>query len=205
MTEVPEEKKETDVVPVQNSERDEGAEEKHQLSDPPSSFAPVLALQFQENSLGIFAKETEEGIFKWMLGFAIVAVFVNGKPIDRLAILTWPVRIPFVMLHVNAFIKDLTEPNGNRFQNAEKTIEQRGTKIRIMNEVVRDAVDVPGDADRVDETEEQHDPKRSARKKEEHPEEIGAMQKRSTDWNNIPAGVGEYFGIGFQPLGGDIV
>ncbi len=205
VTEVPKEEKKTDVVPVQNSEGYERAEEKDELGDTPKSFSPVLAFQLQENGLGILAKETEESVLKWVLGLTIMTVFVNGKPIDRLAFVIRPVRITFVMLHVNTFIKDLTKADGDRFEYAEETIEQRRTKIRIMNEVVRDAVDVPRDANRVDETEEEHDPKRRARKQEEHPEEIGAVQKRSADWDYIPAGVGKNFGIGFQSLSRDIV
>ncbi len=205
VTEVPKEEKKTDVVPVENSEGYERAEEKDELDDTPKSFSPVLAFQLQENRLRIFTKETKESVLKRVFRFAIVAVFVNGKPIDRLAIIIRPVRIAFVMLHVNAFIKDLTETDGDRFENAEETIKQRRTKIRIMNEVVRDAVDVPRDANRVNETEEEHDPKRRARKKEEHPEEIGAVQKRSAHWDYIPAGVGKNFGIGFQSLSRDIV
>ncbi len=74
-----------------------------------------------------------------------------------------------------------------------------------MNEVVRDAVDVPRDANRVDETEQQHDPKRRVREKEEHPEEIGAVQEGRADGDYIPASVGENFRVGFQSLSRDIV
>ena len=56
-----------------------------------------------------------------------------------------------------------------------------------MNEIVRDAVDVPGNADRVDETENEHDPKRNARKKIKHAEEVGAVTKGGRDWDRVPA------------------
>ena len=79
------------------------------------------------------------------------------------------------MLHVNAFVKDLAKTNRDGFQNAKQTIEQRRTEIRIVNEVVRDAVDVPGNADRVDKTEDEHDPKRDAREKIKHTEEVSAV------------------------------
>ena len=44
-----------------------------------------------------------------------------------------------------------------------------------MNEIVRDAVDVPGNADRIDKTENEHGPKREAWKKKEHAEEVSAV------------------------------
>jgi hypothetical protein len=44
-----------------------------------------------------------------------------------------------------------------------------------VNEIVRYAVDVPGNADRIDEAKDQHDPKRETREKVEHAEEVNAM------------------------------
>ncbi len=44
-----------------------------------------------------------------------------------------------------------------------------------MNEVVGNTVDVPGNADRIDKTENEHDPKRDARKKKERAEEVSAV------------------------------
>ena len=86
-----------------------------------------------------------------------------------------PVGVSLVMLHVNAFVEDLAKADRDRLKNAEQTIEQRRTKVRIMNEVVGNAVDVPGNADRVDKTENEHDPKRNAGKKIKHAEEVSAV------------------------------
>jgi hypothetical protein len=80
-----------------------------------------------------------------------------------------------VMLHMNAFVEDLAKANGDRFHDTEQTIEQRRSEVRIVNEIVRYAVDVPGDAHRIDETENQHHPKRYAWEKIKHPEEVNAM------------------------------
>ena len=65
-----------------------------------------------------------------------------------------------------------------------------------MNEVVGDAVDVPRDADGVDETKENYQPERNPRKKVKHPEEISAVQKGGGDRNCVPARMGKQFGIG---------
>ena len=45
-----------------------------------------------------------------------------------------------------------------------------------MNEVVGDAVDVPRNADRINETENQHDPERNAREKVKHAEEVDGVE-----------------------------
>ena len=82
-----------------------------------------------------------------MFGFTVVPVLVNRNPIDGLAVVVRTVGVSLVMLHVNAFVENLAKPNGHRFHDAERTIEQRGPEVRIMDEVVGNAVDVPGDAD----------------------------------------------------------
>ena len=103
-----------------------------------------------------------------MLGLAVVPVFVNRNPIDRLAVFVRAVGISLVMLHMDAFIENLTEADGDRFQNAEQAIKQRRTEIGIVNEVVGNAVDVPGNANRVDESKDEHEPKRDSREQIEH-------------------------------------
>ena len=55
-----------------------------------------------------------------------------------------------------------------------------------MNEVVGNTVDVPGNADRIDKTENEHDLKRDARKKIKHAEEIGAVQKGGSNGDRVP-------------------
>ena len=58
-----------------------------------------------------------------------------------------------------------------------------------MNEVVRDAVDVLGNADRVHETEDKHHPKRDAWKKIKHAEEVSAVDEVRRGGNCVPARV----------------
>ena len=55
-----------------------------------------------------------------------------------------------------------------------------------MNEVVRDAVDVPGNAHRIDEAKNEHDPERDPREEIEHPEEIGAVENCGQHRNRVP-------------------
>ena len=74
-----------------------------------------------------------------------------------------------------------------------------------MNEVMGHAVDVPGDADRVDKAEDKHDPKRKAREKVEHAKEEGAVQKASQHRNDVPPRVGKDFRVGRESFYRQIV
>jgi hypothetical protein len=72
-----------------------------------------------------------------------------------------------------------------------------------VNEVVRNAVDVPRDADRINKTENQHDPERDAREKVEHAEEVNAVYNACRDRDNVPARVRENPGICLRTLDRD--
>ena len=99
-----------------------GGDKEHEFQDTPESLPRILAFQFLENRLGIFSEETEESVFDRILRGSIVAVFVNRDPVHRLSIFIGQVSVALVMLHMNAFIKDLTEADSDRLQDAEQAI-----------------------------------------------------------------------------------
>src|SRR5215831_4905633 len=105
-----------------------------------------------------------------------------------------------MMLHVNALVKNLPEANGDRFHDAEQTIQQRRPEIGIVNEVVRNAVDVPRNADRINKTKNQHDPERHTSEKIKHPEEVSTVQHSCCDRNDVPPCVREDPGICLRPI-----
>src|SRR2546423_769836 len=107
-----------------------------------------------------------------MFGFAVMPMLVDRKPIDGLAACIRPVRVSLVMLHVNAIVEGLAKTDRDRLEKGKEAVEERGTEVGVVNEVVGDAVDVPGDAHRIKKAEDQHHPERHAREKEEHPDEI---------------------------------
>ena len=72
-----------------------------------------------------------------------------------------------------------------------------------MNKVVGNAVDVPRNADRINKTENQHDPERDAREKVKHAKEIGAVQKACRDRDDVPACVRKNPGICLRTLDRD--
>ena len=190
-------------MPVQNTEYDKSRDEAGQLEHSPNRLAPVLAFQFFEDGLGILAKETDKRVFQRMFGFTIVAVLVNRNPIDRVPVVVGAVGVSLVMLHVDALVENLTKTNRDRFHNAEQAIQQRPPEIRIVNEVVGNAVDVPGNAHGIDETENQHHPERLAWEKIKHAEEISAVQNARCDRNYIPSCVRKNLGIRLRTFDGD--
>ena len=109
VAEIPKRQKKTDVMPVKDAEDNKCAHKQCELSRAPKRLARILALQLVEDCLGIFTEKAEERIFEWMLGFAVVAVFVNGDPIDGLTVFVRTVGISLVMLHVNAFVENLAK------------------------------------------------------------------------------------------------
>jgi hypothetical protein len=195
VSKIPKRKKETDVMPVENTKDHKCCNEAHQLEHSPKRLARVLAFQFLEDGLGILAKETDKRVFQRMFRFTLMAVLVNRNPIDRVAMIVGPVGVSLVMLHVNAFVKNLPEANRDRFHDAEQAIQQRRTEIGIVNEVVGNAVDVPRNADRINKTENQHHPQRNARKKVKHAKEVNTVQNSCRDRDDVPARVRKDPGI----------
>ena len=122
VTEVLKRKEETDVAPVEYAKNDEGRDEKREFQDTPECLAWILAFQLLENRLGIFAEEAEEGVFERVLRVSVVAMLVNRNPVHRLSVFVGQIRIALVMLHVDAFVKDLAETDRDRLQDAEQSI-----------------------------------------------------------------------------------
>jgi hypothetical protein len=90
-----------------------------QLEHSPKRLVQILALQFPEDGLGILAKETDKRVFQRMFRFAVMTVFVERNPIDRITMIVRPIGVALMMLHVNALVKNLAEANRNRFHGAE--------------------------------------------------------------------------------------
>src|SRR3979490_3032765 len=104
------------------------------------------------------------------------------------------------MLHMNAIVEGLAETDCNRLEKGKDAVEERGTEVGVVNEIVGDAVDVPRDADGIKEAENQHHPERDSREKKEHPEKIGAVEKRGENRDSIPAGKGKKPGGRLEPF-----
>src|SRR5438105_8007303 len=60
MAEIPKADQEDDVVPIEDAEGNEGADEKNELRDPPERFPFIFPHKRLENRYGIFAKEAKK-------------------------------------------------------------------------------------------------------------------------------------------------
>ena len=132
-----------------------------------------------------------------------MTVFVNGDPVDGFAVVVGPIGISLVMLHVNGVVIRLREAAGDRLNDAKKAIQKLGTEKRIVNEVMSDAVDVGIDHESVNESQNEHDPERRAREKEEESKEVGEMEKARAYRDGIPTGVGKQLRVGGGPVYSD--
>src|SRR6267142_1635031 len=99
------------------------------------------------------------------------------------------------MLGVNDVV-GLGKTAGDRLSETEKSIQKFGPKERVVNEVVPDAVDIRVDHQRVDETQNEHEPERRVRVEEEQGEEKREMEKTRRGGDRVPATEGEDFRVG---------
>lgn len=111
MAKVPERKKETDIAPVKDAENDERGNEQRQLCDSPKGVARILAFQFPIDRLGVFAEETQKSILERVLGLTVMSMLVDRDPINCLTLLVRSVGVSPVVLHVDAFVKNLAKAN----------------------------------------------------------------------------------------------
>ena len=143
------------------------------------------------NRAWVVAKEAEKNISPRVLGFAVMAVPVDRQPIDRVAVLILPIRIALMMLHVDDVVIGLRKTAGDGLGDPKKPIEELRTEERVMNEVVTDAVDVGVDHQRINESQDQHDPERRVREKEVEAEQIGEMKQARQRWALRPSAYGQ--------------
>ena len=130
-------------------------------------------------------------------------MFVNGDPVDGFAVVVGPIGVALMVLHVDGVVIGLREAAGDRLNDAKKAVQKLGTEKRIVNEVMSDAVDVGVDHESVNESQNEHDPKRSAREKEEESKEVGEMEKARAYGDDIPTGVGKQLRVGDGPVYSD--
>src|SRR6266436_5184996 len=106
-----------------------------------------------------------------------MAMLVNGNRIHRISPIIRIITVTLMVLEMNQVIELLGIAHRYRQQPAEKSVGRFPLKIRIMNEIVSDPVDIPGYADGVNKTENQHDPQRSVWKQKEHRNHESGMRQ----------------------------
>ena len=115
---------------------DQNRDEYGQFDVAPTQFDFTALGQLALNSAGIVAKEAEKNVAPRIFGLAIVAMFVNRDPIDRLTIFIRPIGVSLVMLHVNHIVVSLRKAAGHRFDYAENSVEQLRAEKGVVDEVM---------------------------------------------------------------------
>src|ERR1700722_12705130 len=88
------------------------------------------------------------------------------------------------MMHI--LIECLGEPKGHRFQDGEYPIERAPAEIRVVYEVVRYTIDIPGNTNGVDDSHRNQDPPGSHRKHREHDQQVDKVQYPGEGRQRIP-------------------
>src|SRR5581483_12040416 len=102
----------------------------------------------------------------------------------------------FVMVLMDLLVEDLRKADRDRLHNTEDAIQRRALEIRIVQKVVRDAVDVPRNADRPHEAERNQRPPWQLREKKKQRDEIGELRQRGENRNRVVSRVPEKRRIG---------
>jgi len=180
-----------DKFPVQDAHENKETDECGNFENAPIRIRSAFPFDFPKDRFGIVSQIAEKDVAPDVLGFAIVPMAVNRQPINRVPFLIGLVTVPHVMSMMHVLIECLGEPERDRFQNGEHPIQRAPTEIRVVNEVVRDPVDVPGDADGVDDSHAKQDPPWSNRKERKQGQNVGKVQNPTKDRNRIQFRVGQ--------------
>jgi len=111
---------------------------------------------------------------------------IDRQPVDRVSGFILPIAIPHMVTVMNVFVKGLGKTNAKRFHQTENTIEGSPREIGVVQEIVGNPIDVPGNADRVDNSHEDDYPPRSNGKNREKGQHIGKVQKTAQRRQDIP-------------------
>jgi hypothetical protein len=91
----------------------------------------------------------------------------------------------------------LRDTQRHRFHDAEQPIQDSPFKERVMNEVMRNSVDVPGYAHGVDKPHAHQNPPGRIRKHKEKCEHVDEMKGSAKNTDRIPFGIGKNFHFSF--------
>src|SRR5258708_14721636 len=127
-------------------------------------------------------------------------MLINGNRIDRVSLIIRIITVTLMVLEMNQVIELLRITHRYRQQPAEKSVSRFPFEVRIMYEIVSDSVDVPGDADGVNKTQNQHDPQRSVRKQKEHRNHKSGMVEHRNYRNPVFIGMGQNLHIAFDTI-----
>ena len=88
-------------------------------------------------------------------------------------------------------VEGLGDAERHRQHDTVQPIQYPGSEVGVVNVVVRDAIDIPRNADRVDDSQADQEPPRRKRENEKQRQNVRAMKHSGDHRQCIPFGVGE--------------
>jgi hypothetical protein len=181
-----------DEFPIQDPHQHKETEESGDFGHPPIRVAPALPFDFLKDRFGIVAHIAEKDVTPDVLCLAIVTVPVDRQPIHRLPFFIGSVAVPHVVPMMDILIKCLRESERDGFHDGKHPIQRTPTEIGVVNKVVRNPVDVPGNANGVEESQANQHPPWSNRKEREQGQNVSKVQHSAQDRQCIPFRIGQY-------------
>ena len=172
--------------PIQNQTDRDRRPKNDNFGDSPLCIDSVFPFDFGVDCFGIFAEITEENVAPWIFRLAIVSMAIDGNPVLAIAVLVWPVAISHVVPMMHIFVKGLGDSQRHRQHDAVQPIQYPRGKVGVVDVIVRDAVDVPRNADGVDKPHADQEPPRRVRENEKQRQNIRAMKHPGDNRQCIP-------------------
>jgi hypothetical protein len=190
MSQVIKREKEDPEFPVYQEANGDGRSQYCDFCDTPSRIDRILSFDFGIDDFWIFPKVTEENIPPGVFRLAIVAVSIDGNPVMRMSLLIGTVAVAHMVPVMHVFVERLRNSQCHRFHDAEQPIQNPGFEEWVMDEVVRNPVDIPGNADGINQAHANQDPPRRIRKHKEKREYVDEMEQSAKNTNRVPFGIG---------------
>jgi hypothetical protein len=178
--------KDDDEPPVQDAEQNEKTDKRPNFHNAPKGIFGTLSLDFSVDRLGVVAQITEKNVTPNVFRFVIMTMAIDRQPIDGVSMFVAPVAVSHVMAMMNVLVKSLGKAEAKRLYNPKNTIERSPREIGVVQEIMRDPIDIPGDAYRVDDPHADDYPPRSNGKNREKGQHIGKVQKAAQRRHNVP-------------------
>jgi len=157
----------------------------------------VAAFDFAVDGLGIVTEVREEDVGEDIFGLAVVAVAIDGEPVGDFAGGIGAVGVAHVVSAVDGVVEGLGEADGEGFEEGEAFVEEIELEVGVVEEVVGDAVDVPGDGDGPDQAQGDEVVPGEAEISEGvvEEDEVGRVCEGGEDGDDVPRGIGQEDGV----------
>jgi hypothetical protein len=139
-------------LPIQEEPERTKAGPGRNFEDPKIGSKREPLLQIPENEIGIVPEVAQKDVGPDVLGFALVAMPVNGNEVHSVTVGVRTIAVSLVVLVMKHLVELLRKAHCHGQNPAEDPIQGRRLEIGIVNEIVGDAIDIPGDADGINES-----------------------------------------------------